>query len=851
MRIASLSALSVRSAADRPGRSVLVAAGVALGVALFTGALLTSLSTNRAIDRFIDEAGGQADVMAVPPGGLLGSLLDPSGTTLPATVAGDVAALPEVDSVEGVVGFGTSLSVPGGPSTEPELNRGPPVAVVGTGLASGSLLPVEAGAGRLPMPGADEIAVTGDVADDLRLAPGERVLVDTPTGARPVVVSAVLDRVGIGRLDGVAVTSTETARRFTGITDRFSQVAVRLADGVDVDAWTDRHGDALGGGTRLQPASRGLDLYRDQLQLLSGALTASAAGVLGVGGFLVYLTMSLNVVERTRLYGTLQALGATRRQVRRLVAAEAAVLAGVATPVGVLLGVGLAHVLSAAGRRLVFEGGASSGVGIEPAVLVAGALMGVAVTTASAFVPAHRAARLDAVAAMRQDHAADQRLSPAWVAGAVLAVAGFAGLVTGSSPQRLMPALLMVLVGAVLLVPPVLRPLARALGWVTGRLSPGSGRVAVLHLAKERTRSAYTLALVMLVMTLGLAMGSVWSSFTTSLDRQIEQTYGDSVGLLAATAVPAELLAALEAHPAVAAVSAVGEASTERIGEGGRGPVLVRAVDPARHLEVSDLPIVGGDRQAMIDALSRGGAVVVPVGSAERLGLRVGNALRLQTTAGPRDFTVVGIVEFSNNPMTVHVGAADGRDLFGIEGSRNLQLAPADGWAPEEVAAAVEADLGDRASFLTYTTEDRKADTRAQVGAGINGFFVLVALAAVVGAFGLANTLAVSVAQRSREIGLLQAIGARRRQVQAMAVIEAMTLVAVAFVLAVPLGSALSGPMLRGVSAGIGDLHVDHVFPWQSLPIMAVAGLAIAAAAAAWPARRAAALDVDAALRFE
>jgi putative ABC transport system permease protein len=346
----------------------------------------------------------------------------------------------------------------------------------------------------------------------------------------------------------------------------------------------------------------------------------------------------------------------------------------------------------------------------------------------------------------------------------------------------------------------------------------------VLHLAKERTRSAYTLALVMLVMAMALATASLWTSFTQSFDRGLERIYGDDLGLLASSAVTPAFLAALEDHP---------------------------AIDPDAYLQVADFGMVDGDRASLAAALRAGGALVLPAPAAERLGVGRGDTVTLRTTDGELPFTVAATVEFNNSPTTIHVGAVDGRERFGIAGSRNLVLGVADGWEPAAAAEAVEADLGHLATFITVSTDDRKADTRAQIAGGLNGFIVLILLTAVVGAFGLANTLAVSITQRSREIGVLRAIGARRRQVQAVAVVEAATLVAVAFVLAVPLGALISGPLLRTVAATIGDFTLEHRLPWASVPLLALAGAVIGAAAAGFPARRAAALDIDTALRFE
>ena len=242
---------------------------------------------------------------------------------------------------------------------------------------------------------------------------------------------------------------------------------------------------------------------------------------------------------------------------------------------------------------------------------------------------------------------------------------------------------------------------------------------------------------------------------------------------------------------------------------------------------------------------------MIPESTASSLGVGVGDEVVLETTRGPAPFRIAATVELSNIPATLLVSKSDGAALFSVVADNEIQIRLAPDADASVVGDTLERELANRGPFLVVTTDELKADTRAQIGAGINGFFVLILLAGVVGMFGLANTMVVSVTSRLREIGVLRAVGARRAQVRRMVMIEAVTLVLVAVVLAVPLGIALSRPLLAAVQATLVDTTVDYTFPLLVVPVLAVVGLAVAMLASLWPVRRASATDIDVALRYE
>lgn len=849
-----LTRVAYRSLAERKSRALLTGAGIALGVALLFGSLVTGASSTRGLERYVEELTGTADVLISPVGAF--------DAQLPDGVIATVTTLPEVRDVVGVLALPTVVSSTHA-STKQEVNRDPEAVLIGAereGLDRLYLFRLRNG--RFFDSGRQEIVLSRKLATSLQVSAGDRVTVATPRGREDVAVVGILEDYGGGRLNhgGVAFTSLLTAQGMTGRPGTVRQAYVGLEQGADVPQWIARHGRDIHPAVTVESSTQIADFARRQLAGISGTLTALATAILFVAGFLIYLTLSMAVAERVRMYGTLLSLGATRSQIRRIVVVEAVSLGLAATLAGLLIGLVFARGGLALSGRLTGEFDVS--LTVPPWSVAAGAALGIITTLLSALVPAGRAARLDPVSAMRGDYSVERRLPRTWMLGAGAFAAGLYLAVTSGSVELVALATLLVTAGSVLLVPPVLRPLAHALGSLTSRLSRGAGRVAVLHLSKERTRSAYTLGLIMVVMAFALAVAAVEASFIRSMEGQLTEQFGADLELRAALTFDPGLetelrrvpgiqhvtpinfgLTKMETHSASSAAPPATPAGPER--------VLLVFVDPLSYFEVSGWSSLTASVDDAERALTAGGSVIFPEATAGRLRVRAGDRVSLHGAEGPREFTIAALARIPNSLPTLYVSRGDGRAHFSVGNPMALRAALAPGADLDQVSDRIERDLGGRADFAIETVGAIKDDIRAQISGGLNGFFALLFLAGAVGFIGLANTLAVSVVERYREIGLMRAVGARSRQIVGGTLVEAATLVVVAFVLAVPLGTLLSFPLVQFSAGVIGDLTIDYEFPTKIVGVLAAGGAALGAVAAMGPARRASRLEIDAALRYE
>lgn|GEM_PF-3532196 len=839
-----LSSLGSKQLAHRKGRSVLTAGGIILGVAVLFGVLVSNATTQTGVDRLISDFVGDADVLAGPPGAF--------DATVPESIVPRLAALPGVRVAIGDYRFAGSFKTPA--VADPVQ-----VEVIGSDLAAARRLQTFTLArGDFYRDGATEAIVPQRLLDRLGLKAGTMMPLGTPRGIQQVRIAGVLEDTGAGRTNqgDVVFTSLATARALMDAGPVVSGARLALDDGIDVEKWIETNGESAGSEIRFENASTVAQGFRDFLDILGAVFTFFAGIVLFVGAFLIYLTLSMAVIERVRVYGTMRALGATRGQIRRVVIVEALVLGTVSTAGGLVLGLALAKGLVALVSNLFRID--LPGLTVTRSTLVTAVIVGILTTLVSSLVPARRAGHLSPVVAMRGNYAAETHLSRAWIFGLLATAAGVGiGLTGGGAGPAGSPLLLL---GAVLLTPLLLRPLARVLGRLTNRIARGVGDVAVLHLVKERSRSAYTLALIMVVMAMIFSIGGLYTTMDRAMQEAIDRQFGADLFLHPTGDRPTGTLAP-SFEKDLDGIKGIGDFTPIRFAQvqfvdpdtGKPADGFARILDPRTYFDVAGFSLAEGTERGAREALERGGSILAPssgVYGVQEGGLHVGSSVHLQTTQGVKEFRVAGTYLTIGGIPAITVGIADGRRYFNA-GDPNSYLA---NLAPEAnleaVRAQIDRTLAARYNVAVDTAAETKQDAKEQFGRFFNIFYAILGVAAIVGLLGLANTLAMSVLQRYREIGVLRAIGATRSQIWRMVLVESATLGLVAFVLSLPLGLVMSLLAVRGVADAF-SFDIAYVYPSGWIPVVGVFGVIMAVVAAVAPGRRAARLEVVSALQFE
>ncbi len=589
---------------------------------------------------------------------------------------------------------------------------------------------------------------------------------------------------------------------------------------------------------------------QEQSKLVTYFLLAFGFIPLGVGAFVIFNTLSITLAQRIRELATLRTLGASRRQVKRSVLTEGLAMGVFASLFGLVLGVGLAKGLNTVFKAFGVDLPTASTV-LQTRTIVVALALGIVVTLIASISPARRATRIAPVAALREGATLPPRLSaraPA-IPLTLLAVAAAVSLAGAfGAGGSIGPSLILVGVGALGLVLGVImvagrlvRPLARVVGGPARSLGGPAGRLASSNATRNTTRTATTAAALMIGLALVTLVATLAASFRASTRSADEKAVSADYVVTSESGfdtIPADIGAAVARAPGVRSVSAVrhdeAKAYGKKISVEGIAPTLAQTVT-LRFSEGSD---------AVIPRLGSSGAIVEKA-FAEDHGLRIGSALKLTTPAGR---TVTARVAAITDPKAdllgdVLLSQAAFDSSFPRPGDLYVFVRADDGTTPATTAAIDRAvggfpdvDARTRSAWLDFRGKDM-----AQF---LSLLYVVLALSVIVSLFGMVNALVLSVFERTREIGMMRAVGMTRRQVRRMVRHES--------VITAPIGAGLGLPLGLLVAAAMaGALHSPFVPPIESLVIFTIVAILAGILAAIAPARRASRLNVLQALHYE
>jgi putative ABC transport system permease protein len=823
---------------------------VVLGVAFLSGTLVLGSTLRANFSDMLTEVNAGTDVnvrsttaIAGGPGaaGAGRGLIDASLVDKVAGVDGVKAAEPVV------IGYGQLLGRDG----KAIGGNGPP-QLAGSWTTDATVNPYRLAEGRAPR-GGDEVVVNkgAATAGDLKLGDHATLLTPDPVDVTIVGLSTFGDADGLGATTFTAFDLADAQRHIAHSTAKVSSIAVQGDSGVDQDRLAERIGGVLPSGVEAAPGAEVTQEAIDGinstfLDLLTTVLTMFAGIALLVATFSIYNTFSIIVAQRTREAALLRALGAGRGQVLRSVLAEAAVVGVAASAVGLAAGVGVAGLLKglfdAAGFALP-----AGGIVVTGGTVVASLAVGLLVTLAAGIAPAIRASRVAPLAALRS--VATERTRPTVarvVAGIVLVGGGVAATLAAalstSGPVAVagLGAVLTV-VGAVVLGPVAARPVAGVLGAPLAAARGVTGGLARGNAIRNPRRTASTAAALMV----GVAVVSLFTVFAASLkaslDDSVERSFAGDLAVTSGSfgrgAITPALAPAIGKLPEVGTSVGLGQGALEV----GGSTKQVTVADPAALRRVMNMDMQSG-------SLPGAGQVAVADTTAEDHGWRDGSRIPVTFPDGSRStLTLSGTYARSD----LVEGYLVPRTVWGDHGVQDVDLRVV-------VTAAPGTSVADAKAAVT-TVADRfggpdvmdRAEFTAQVTSGVDMLlsiiYALLALAIVIALMGIANTLSLSVHERTRELGLLRAVGQTRRQVRAMVRGEAVIVAAFGAVGGLGLGVFLGWALVRVAGESAGLVEVFALPTGRLLIVLAVGALA-GVVAGLRPARRASRLDILAAI---
>jgi putative ABC transport system permease protein len=855
-RLTSLAGLSVRSLRARPLRAVLTTGAIVLGVGMVFGILLLTGTIHSTFARLYDSIYGRADLVVAG---------ENSVGALPASTIDRVRATRGVETASGsVFSFFRLLDERG----EVDRSQSGQLYVVGVDPDQPDTTSAQTVAGREPVAGRGEIQVARDWAETQGLDVGDALRVSTPSGAAQLTVAGLFTFEGGLDLGGYGTASMPLAdaRRVMDKPDAWDEIDVVVEDGV-TPASVQRELDAtLGRGVEIATPDAKSDEIQDQIATLDVILFFFGGIALFTGAFLILNSFSMTVLQRMRELGTLCALGAGNLRVTRAILAEALVLGVVGSVLGLALGAGLALLLIQAMRSF---GMPVSTVEFSVGAAVGAVVVGVVATLAGAIWPAVRAGRIPPIRALSGGGAPPRALSRGRaIAGLAMfvpgmAIGGYAFFGTNAPSTFVSLAgvvgTMVMFVGMVRLAPFVVLPLVRLLGVPLRRVMPAEGRLAVDAARANPGRTAATAATLLVALSVVVVNATVASSFVGSVQDELDQRFArdltvQPIGYSEYGPPQAGLSTRLRAE--IAALPEAGAVARRRAFyltplPGGDGEGVVIGYEPREYHRVDAIDYGATPTAQALRGLERGG-IVVAKAYAQDQGVEIGDRIRLAGAAGARTAPVVAIADtLEAGGANVQISLRTMEEVYGIRNDSTLVVKAASPEVRDELAARVDALLArDYPGLEALSNAEFKQSTTAAIDQQFAFFNAIVMLALIVGVLGIVNTLTMSVIERTREIGVLRALGASRWRVRRTMADESLLIALAGTLSGVGIGLGVALVWLQGMQQTTFPGMTIHL-PWPMLASLAVLGVVMGVVASILPARRAARLDPLTALRYE
>jgi putative ABC transport system permease protein len=851
--------VALRGLLGRKLRATLTAFAIVVGVAMVSGTFVLTDTIKSAFGTVFTQAFKNADAVITGKSAIgngNGGGNGPEVPVLPGSLLAQVKSLPQVAQASGSISDQAQLvgrdrkviSVGGAPglafSHSPEGQRFNPLSLTSGSWPSG--------------PG--EVDIDAQTANKHNYSVGQEIGIIARGPVQRFRIVGTVKFAGVSSLGGatMAIFNLPTAQQLFHKQGAFDQINVAAKPGTSPAQLVSAIRPLLGPGAQVRTGQgQAQQATKDTsgfLNIFQDFLLAFGGIALFVGSFVIANTLSITIAQRTRELATLRTLGATRRQVLTSVLLEALVIGTLASIVGLFLGLLLAKALNSLLVSFGIDLPQAATVFKARTIIVA-LLVGIVITLIAAIRPALRSTRVPPIAAAREGALLPPsrwaRYGPYAAVGTILGAIAvmLVGLVAGgvSTGLRLLAVgvgALALFIGVAMLAPKLVPPLVRVLGWPAARLGGSAGRLAQGNSARNPARTASTASALMIGLALVTLVGVLAAGLRTRFQDAVNQVFVANYAITATNNFSPIGLAseqAARAVPGVVAVSGVRAGRARAFGS----DINLTGVEPNAS-SVIKLDWQSGSPQTPAQLGSDGAFVNKDYANAKHL--RVGSPLSVETPSGRMlHLRLAGI---TNPPKggSPYGDVAISSSLFDT-----LYQNPQNLFAFVNVQGGATPANTQRLNAALAGFPDSKVQTKAEFTHNqlsglttlLNLLYVLLSLSIVVSLFGIVNTLVLTVFERTRELGMLRAVGMSRRQVRRMIRHESVITALLGAAFGIPLG------ILLAVMVGGAISYVAFTVPVASLIVFVIAAIIAGLIAAIWPARRAGKLNVLEALSYE
>ena len=672
----------------------------------------------------------------------------------------------------------------------------------------------------------DSLMVSREFAARNGFQVNSKVPLYTAEGDKSFTVRGVMRSTGMNKAFGgsLAVMDIYAAQLIFGRGRRFDRIDLRARDGVSVDDCRKAVEAALGPGFEVEPPSSRTEHFAALMQSYTLATQVSSLFALVVGMFIIYNSFSIAVTHRRSEIGILRALGATQKQVQRVFLMES-VLAGLlgslaGTIVGMAGARALATTMGNLTQQMVGVAQKTNEVVLNPTLLVTGVLIGTATSVVAAWIPARSASSVDPVQALQKGKYQVMSVGEnrrRRIAGIILVIASLATFLVAAWKPAFYAGYLLMIGAGLLFTPTLTLILARAIRPLLRRILPVEGTLAADSLIQAPRRTSATVAALMLSLAMAMGFGGVTYSMRNAIDEWMTTALNPDFFLAASanlisrsSTFPAEIGPVIEAVPGVRSAQLVRNARIMYR----KLPVMVVSVESDKLKATVSRKPLEGDLGEMYRLTKEGKGTIISDAFQSNHHLKLGDIIDLPTPSGILSLPVVGIIrDYSDMQGSLFID----RDVY-VNNWKDTTVNIArvyvnKGENPDTVRQRIQTALEGRQHIVIISN----AEIRAYVFQLVDRWFsmsqVQILVAVLVAVLGIINTLTVSITDRRRELGVLQAVGGLRRQVRRTIWLEALSIGTIGLILGIGLGVLNIYYTLEMVHRDLGGVDLDYLFP--------------------------------------
>lgn len=856
--------VALRGLLGRKLRATLTALAIILGVAMMSGTYVLTDTIDKAFSTIFDESYAGTDVVVSGRGADIDFQgLSSTAPPVDESLVDEVAALPNVEAASGgvydetntkIIGSdGKAINTQGAPSlgfginTGPEFDRFNPLNLVEGTWAEGD----------------GEVVIDAGTADREGYAVGDTIEISTLQPKQDFEITGIarfgdVDSLGTATF---AIFDLATAQTLLDREGQVDEISVAGVEGTTPEQLISEIQPVLPDNAQVRSGAVEAQEDKDEISeftsFIQYFLLAFAGIALFVGAFVIFNTLSITVAQRTREFATMRTVGASRRQILWSVIVEALTIGIIASVIGLFVGFGLAVGLNELFKALDLELPTANMV-FATRTIVVSLLVGTIITLVAGLFPAIRATRVPPIAAVREGYTLPKsRLSP-FVPYIALAVIGLAllllgystfrdNLATGSRLLLIAGGVIFLFIGVAMISSRLVRPLAALVGLPAKAIGGAAGKLARGNSVRNPGRTASTAAALMIGIALVTFVAVLANGMKASNREAIEDQVTADYVVTAQDGFTPFVAAAGDSIANSPDAEVVANVRSD-LGKVGDNSTYVTGINPDSILQTYSFDWKEGD-DSVVQNLGPDEAIV-DAKFAEDNDIAVGQTISVLTPSGQTlDQTVVGLYEpppfypllggVSVTTETFDSAYERPRNQFTFVNVSDGSTAATTASLESAVADFPDAKVQTREAWITQQDED------------FNQFlvmlYVLLALSVIVSIFGMVNTLVLSVYERTRELGMLRAVGMTKRQARRMVRHESVITALIGAALGLPLGIFLAALVTRALQ----EFDVRFSIPWGQLVFFAVIAVIVGILAAIMPARRAAKLNVLRALQYE